>query len=798
MERRDSRRFPQGHVRSEIPLAGTLRPTRLRWRQELRNHASAFAANHRFAIELRDAATDDLLSTLYTTTTNDLAFSGPTNLSVSVAAWRGQRVRVVFVEEDALGEFNVQLDNISVIATSAAQTTYDVYFGNDAAPDETEYVGSTTNAFWELPLLAGGLNYYWRIDSRRAGITNAGTVWRFTTAGTSVSTVPLTFGSVWRYVATGVNLGTGWRSPSYTDTLWLSGTAPLGFGSSQVTTIGYATNDYTTFYFRRRLTVNDTNRLATVTASLKRDDGAVVYVNGIEAFRDNMGDGRFDYLTQAASIVTGAEETNAVVHAVDPLLFIEGTNVIAVEVHQRDNGFPLPGPSPDLFFDLAFTFRTNSGNLQPTAVNWIQPADFSVVHNPTNLSLRAGVADDNLIGARVEFFADGVKIAEDSITPYLITWTNPPAGLRTLLAVATDAGGLSCTSAPLHVLVTPPPGMNLLTLVPAGSVWRYRENGEYPGSSWTQLSYREPRDRSWSSGPAQLGYGDGDEATVIGFGSPFSWLDLDHPITAYFRHQFNGATNLSSLSLRVLRDDGVAVYLNGTEVFRNNLPFGPLTSNTLASSSLGGASESTWLTASPSSSLLNVGANLIAAEVHQASASSPDLSFDLELSAVGNGLPSVVLTAPANGSVFLAPPSLLLSASASDPYGSVVNVQFLRNGSPLATDANPPYEFTWNSPPAGTHTLTAIATDNLGAARASTAVQVTIVSPVALAIESAPGQTLLWWPTNAPGYRLEATTNLTAPAFWQLVTNAVVQTNGQFRVPVNAIESQQFFRLRAP
>ncbi|MCL4789490.1 MAG: hypothetical protein KJ070_22320, partial [Verrucomicrobia bacterium] len=182
----------------------------------------------------------------------------------------------------------------------------------------------------------------------------------------------------------------------------------------------------------------------------------------------------------------------------------------------------------------------------------------------------------------------------------------------------------------------------------------------------------------------------------------------------------------------------------------------------------------------------------------QASASSPDLSFDLELSAQANALPGVTLTGPAHGSVWLAPASLLLGATASDPYGAIASVQFLRDGAPLGADATAPYEFTWNNPPAGTHTLTAVATDNLGAQQISAPVVVTVVPPVFLAIESAAGQTTLSWPDTAPGYRLEATTNLTAPAFWQLVTNAVVQTNGQFRVPVTPFESQQFFRLRAP
>lgn len=774
---------------------GATSGTLLRWRQEVRNHAGRFSANHRFAVELRDAATDTLLATLYTTTTNDPAFSAPTNRSVSLAAWRGERVRIVFFEEDSLGDLNVHLDDISVIATSASQTTYDVYFGNDTTPDETEYVGSTTNAHWALPRLAGGLNYYWRIDSRRLGITNTGPVWNFRTAGSSLATVPLTFGSVWRYVATGVNLGTAWRSPNYSDVLWQTGTAPFGFGSSQVTTIGVASNDFTTFYFRRRLTVLDTNRLATVTASLKRDDGAIVYVNGVEAFRDNMPAGAVTYLTQAASIVTGGNETNSFVHVVDPSLFIEGTNVIAVEVHQRDNGFPFPDPSPDLFFDLAFTFRTNSGNLAPMNLTWTTPANFTVVRAPTNLVLQASVADDNYIGTGIEVFANGLKIGSDPVTPFVIKWTNPPLGLKTLQAVVTDSGGLSVTSAPLHVLVIPPTGQSLVSLIPAGSVWRYRQNGEYPGPNWALSSYTEPRDRSWAGGPAQLGYGDGDEVTVFEF--PFQIGA--RPITAYFRHQFEASANLSSLTLLVLRDDGVAVYFNGTEVFRNNLPVGPLTSETPALTSLGLPAENTWLTANLSPALLVSGANLAAAEVHQASGNSGDLSFDLELTGLGNFLPSVALISPAANTTQLAPPNVQLAAFASDAYGAVTNVQFLRNGTPLGSDATEPYVLVWNNPPSGVHVLTAIATDNLGATRASAPVTLTVVPVVTLTARLVGPQLVeLTWPSDVPGYYVESASNLIEPVIWTPVNAPAEEVNGQFRVLVDALESQQCFRLRAP
>jgi hypothetical protein len=774
---------------------GATSGTMLRWRQELRNHAGVYDASQRFSVELRDAATDALLATLYSTTPTNLAFEGPTNRSASLAAFRGQRVRIVFVEDDALGDFNVHLDNISVIATSASPTTYDVYFGTDAVPDATEYRGSTTNAYWDLLPLAGGLNYYWRIDSRRQGITNTGPVWHFTTAGSSTSTTPLTFGSAWKYVATGVNLGTAWSSPSYNDTIWPTGIAPFGFGSSEVTTIGAASNDVTTFYFRRRLTVFDTNRLAVVTASLKRDDGAIVYINGVEAFRDNMPASRVDYLTQASSIISGADETNAVTHPVDPSLFIEGTNIVGVEVHQRDNGFPFPGPSPDLFFDLAFTFRTNTGNLLPLAVNWLTPSDFSIFEVPGNLSVRVGVADDNLLGARVEFFGDGVKFAEDFITPFQVAWTNPPVGLRTLLAVATDPGGLTRTSAPLHVLIRPSGGQSSVTLIPRGAVWRYRQNGEDPGRDWTSLGYREPKDGSWKGGPAQLGYGDGDEATVFDLNLEFG----RRPITAYFRHSFKAVTALTSLRLQVVRDDGAAVYLNGTEVFRNNLPPGTLTPATLAVSNLNPPNENAWVSVNLSPSLVAAGLNIAAAEVHQAAQNSPDLSFDLELSGVGNFLPQVAVTSPASGSTLLSPVSVQIAASASDPYGAVTGVQFFRNGSLLGGGSVPPYEFTWDNPVSGTHSLTAVAVDSSGATSTSAPVLLTIVPSVTLSARALDTNTVeLRWPATAPGYRVETCASLEPPIFWVPTTNVVTQVGGVFRVLVAPAVEQQYFRLVAP
>src|SRR4029434_6571087 len=116
------------------------------------------------------------------------------------------------------------------------------------------------------------------------------------------------------------------------------------------------------------------------------------------------------------------------------------------------------------------------------------------------------------------------------------------------------------------------------TLVPAGSVWRYLDNGSNQGTAWRALNFG---DSSWASGPAQLGYGDGDEATVVSYG-PNSAAKY---ITTYLRRSVTvgDVSAYTGLPPNLRRDDGIVVYLNGVEIYRNNLPSGAISYTTLAS-----------------------------------------------------------------------------------------------------------------------------------------------------------------------------------------------------------------------
>ena len=109
----------------------------------------------------------------------------------------------------------------------------------------------------------------------------------------------------------------------------------------------------------------------------------------------------------------------------------------------------------------------------------------------------------------------------------------------------------------------------------------------------------------------------------------------NHYITTYFRRRFpvSNPSSYTNLLLRVLRDDGAVVYLNGTEVFRSNMPTnGAIIYTTLASSTVGGGDETTnFFATAVSPGLLAAGTNLLAVEIHQVSPTSSDISFDLEL-----------------------------------------------------------------------------------------------------------------------------------------------------------------------
>ncbi|MEX2142291.1 MAG: lamin tail domain-containing protein [Pirellulales bacterium] len=186
------------------------------------------------------------------------------------------------------------------------------------------------------------------------------------------------------------------------------------------------------------------------------------------------------------------------------------------------------------------------------------------------------------------------------------------------------------------------PAVNITnTLIPRGSTWKYLDNGSNQGTAWRATTFS---DASWASGPAPLGFGDGDEARIINGGPSGNRF-----MTTYFRRTFQvtNPAEITTLKVRVVRDDGAVVYINGQEVGRSNMPSGTISSSTPAAGVVGGADESTFYELNIDPALLAAGTNVIAVELHQSGPTSTDLSFDLELVAyTSTGAPPIVINGP--------------------------------------------------------------------------------------------------------------------------------------------------------
>ena len=166
-------------------------------------------------------------------------------------------------------------------------------------------------------------------------------------------------------------------------------------------------------------------------------------------------------------------------------------------------------------------------------------------------------------------------------------------------------------------------GPTTTVFVDSGDDWKYLDDGSNQGTAWRASSFN---DADWDSGPSQLGYGDGDEATIVSFGGDGN---NKHP-TTYFRKTFSIAdpSVFEDFTLNFTYDDSTIIYLNGAEVARENIGANP------AFDDFANGNEDVTVSRSLSPSVFVSGSNTFAVEIHQTSSTSSDISFDLDL--IGN------------------------------------------------------------------------------------------------------------------------------------------------------------------
>ena len=197
------------------------------------------------------------------------------------------------------------------------------------------------------------------------------------------------FNDFWLYLDTGVDQGTAWQQPVFDDSSWSVGIAQFGFGEGdEFFVLNSAPNGspLNTAYFRTVFGIADAGTYSNLTVRVLRDDGAIVYINGIEVFRSNMPTGAVNYATRARRNIDGADEFVLAQRVVPAQVLVSGQNVLAVEVHQADGGFD------DMSFDFQLIGHRVDENQPPSAYSTFVSVEQD---RSTNITLNATDPDNN-------------------------------------------------------------------------------------------------------------------------------------------------------------------------------------------------------------------------------------------------------------------------------------------------------------------------------------------------------------------------------------------------------------------
>ncbi len=169
----------------------------------------------------------------------------------------------------------------------------------------------------------------------------------------------------WKYRHDGVNLGTAWRGEDYDDSAWPVGAAKLGYGNGdEATNIAAGPPRPATAYFRRTFEVEDPALVQSLALRVRYDDDYAVYINGNRVAGNLPIDPAFNYYT-------GSPIDNDITEDVtlSPAWLKEGTNTLAIEVHQANTG------SSDLSMNLFLHAQVQN---QPSSLVLSEPGHQAV------------------------------------------------------------------------------------------------------------------------------------------------------------------------------------------------------------------------------------------------------------------------------------------------------------------------------------------------------------------------------------------------------------------------------------
>ncbi len=363
------------------------------------------------------------------------------------------------------------------------------------------------------------------------------------------------------------------------------------------------------------------------------------------------------------------------------------------------------------------------------------PAACSQVDGPLDLMISADAVSATGSIARVDFF-DGANLVGTAYRPpWRVTLAGAAAGTHSLTARATDSHGLAATSRASLVEV------RVANQPPAVSITAPIDGARYAlGSAISLAAIATDSDGTIAAVEYRVGVG----GAIIGraTGAPYAaaWSGMasgTYPLVAV-AYDDRGASTASA-PVTVTVNPNVAPVVTLTAPAEGGTFVAPATVALAASATdadgsvarvefyagsvLVGTTTSAPYAAiwsNPAAGSYSVGAKAI--DNLGATATSSPVSVTIS----ANAPPVVNLTAPSPSTRYFAPATIPLTASASDPDGTIAKVEFLANGSVVGTAYGPPYSIVWDRVAAGSYTLAARATDNIGTTSSSSPITVDV------------------------------------------------------------------------
>ncbi|MBL9171208.1 MAG: hypothetical protein JNN07_25980 [Verrucomicrobiales bacterium] len=185
----------------------------------------------------------------------------------------------------------------------------------------------------------------------------------------------------------------------------------------------------------------------------------------------------------------------------------------------------------------------------------------------------------------------------------------------------------------IEYVLTPPPPVypsGSLTLISQSETsWSFNDSGTDLGTAWSDPASDPSGQPGWTSGKGLFGYA--PNAAV--YAAPIQTGLQAGRTTYYFRTAFQWDYDPAGVVIQadVSLSDGAVIYLNGTEVRRVRVNERPVNYLSPASGGPATPGQIELLTLPPESLL--IGANVLAAEVHQSAGDTADLVFGLKLTA---------------------------------------------------------------------------------------------------------------------------------------------------------------------